>query len=392
MPMTQAQRDANNYASLLGMPLPYDASGNPSGGSAANQTAAPAPAAPSNGAAYNADGSAAAGYTFKPGVGYVKDASAPTAAAQVNANQASPATASPAMGGPSVGEANQLNEQPTQTMSQDSNSVSGSTGDQFFLNGQDQSGFDPSMLPSNAGQTGYNGGSGTLTGGGGSPTIYQQGGTSGSSGTGQMQNPQQSATGSKGGGFGSIGANGTTPQNYTSITPRNSGINTSGAATAYINDTNAAYKAAQQANQQMYNTVNGEFNQNKADLSGGYAQMLGLTQNLGASETAQNQQLTQQQTSDATQRAISQGLGNTTVLSGMQQGAQNQGQLRQLGINNQVAQQQLGVLNTSISGMQQNSLNQAGFQERVSNPYPNTSGYLQAIQMGGSGSGGFYGK
>lgn len=347
MPMTQAQRDANNYASLLGMPLPYDANGNPAGGAAPNTGSQPA-AAP--------------------------------AAAQVAANQQQPANANAPMAGPSVGDANYdvMNQQPTQTMSQNGNSVSGSTGDQFFLNGQDQSGFDPSMLPSNAGQqSGYNGGSGTMTGGGGS---------------GQQQNPQQSASGSKGGGFGSIGANGVTPQNYTSITPRNSGINTSGAATAYINDTNAAYKAAQQANQQMYNTVNGEFNQNKADLSGGYAQMLGLTQNLGASETAQNQQLTQQQTSDATQRAISQGLGNTTVMSGMQQGAQNQGQLRQLGINNQVAQQQLGVLNTSISGMQQNSLNQAGFQERVSNPYPNTSGYLQAIQMGGSGSGGFYGK
>lgn len=364
MAMTQAQRDANNYASLLGQPLPYNADGSPAGGGAQPNTGQPVA----------------------------------QAAAQ---NQTSPANASAPQtaAGPSVGEANQLNDQPTQTMSQGVNSVSGSTGDQFFLGGNDQSGFDPSMLPSNAGNQANYGGSGQMSGGGGS--YGGQGGGAGSmSGSGgfqPMMNPQQSATGgsgggNRGGGFGSIGANGTTPQNYTTITPRNSGINTSGAASAYIADTNAAYKAAQKANQATYNTVNGEYNQNKADLSGGYAQMLGLTQNLGASETAQNQQLTQQQTSDATQRAISQGLGNTSVLSGMQQGAQNQGQIRQLGINNQVANQQLGVLNTSISGMQNNALAQQNFQERVSNPYPNTSGYLQAIQMGGSGSGGFYGQ
>lgn len=367
MPMTQQQRDANNYASLLGQPLPYNADGSPAGGQQQPASAAQPVA---------------------------------QAAAQ---NQTSPQNAQQPMAGPSVGEANQLNEQPTQTMSQGGggNSVSGSTGDQFFLNGQDQTGFDPSMLPSNAGNQANYGGSGQMSGGGGSYGGGGQGGGAGSMSGGAgfqpMVNPQQSATGGGSGGaggrgFGSIGANGTTPQNYTTITPRNSGINTSGAASAYIADTNAAYKAAQKANQATYNTVNGEYNQNKADLSGGYAQMLGLTSNLGASETAQNQQLTQQQTSDATQRAISQGLGNTSVMSGMQQGAQNQGQIRQLGINNQVANQQLGVLNTSISGMQNNALAQQNFQERVSNPYPNTSGYLQAIQMGGSGSGGFYGQ
>lgn len=356
MALTQQQRDANNYASLLGQSLPYNADGSPSGGQQQPASAAQPVA---------------------------------QAAAQ---NQTSPQNAQQPMAGPSVGDANYdvMNEQPTQTMSQGVNSVSGSTGDQFFLGGNDQSGFDPSMLPSNAGnQQQSSGGSGMMTGIF-NPAANSNGGGGGGSGQPGQQSGSQSS--SRGGGFGSIGANGTTPQNYTTITPRNSGINTSGAASAYIADTNAAYKAAQAANQKQYNTINAEYGQNKADLSGGYAQMLGLTQNLGASETAQNQQLTQQQTSDATQRAISQGLGNTSVLSGMQQGAQNQGQIRQLGINNQVANQQLGVLNTSISGMQNNALAQQNFQERVSNPYPNTSGYLQAIQMGGSGAGGFYGQ
>jgi hypothetical protein len=378
--MTQQQRDANNYASLLGQPLPYNADGSPAGGgqNAGNQSQL------AQGLAQNG-----------PGAGFDPIA---TAAAS---NQSAPANAQTAAG-PSVGEANQLNDQPTQTMSQGVNSVSGSTGDQFFLGGNDQSGFDPSMLPSNAGNQANYGGSGTMSTGGGGGLFSGQAASNANS-YGQMTNPSQSATGGQGGQsggsspFGQIGAtNGGTGifgnGGQTTITPKSSGINTSGAASAYIADTNAAYKAAQQANTAMYNTVNGEYNQDKADLSGGYAQMLGLTSNLGASETAQNQQLTQQQTSDATQRAISQGLGNTSVLSGMQQGAQNQGQIRQLGINNQVANQQLGVLNTSISGMQNNALAQQNFQERVSNPYPNTSGYLQAIQMGGSGSGGFYGQ
>lgn len=363
MPLTQAQRDQNNYLSLLGMPIAYDQNGNPVGGA-------------------------------QPNTGQ-----------QVAANQAAPQTATAAAtpqtaAGPSVGQANMM-QQPTQELQQQQpgGTVTGSQ-DQFFLSGSgDMSGYDPSMLPSNG--DGSSGGSGSMGtyGGGGSPTIYQAGSQNSGGGIGQMgQTGAQGVNGAGGGGgsgFGQIGAtNGGSGifsnAGNTSITPRSSGINTSGAASAYIQDTDAAYKAAQAANKQMYNTINGEYNQNKADLSGGYAQMLGLTSNLGSSETAQNQQLTQQQTSDATQRAISQGLGNTTVLSGMQQGAQNAGQLRQLGINNQVANQQLGVLNTSIQGMQNNSLAQQNFQERVQNPYPNTSGYLQAIQMGGSGK--FYGQ
>ncbi len=357
MAMTQAQRDANNYASLLGMPLPYDANGNPAGGQQ--------PASPSQPIAQAA----------------AQNQAAPANSSMPNLGQAN--TSTPTQGIAGYGSSDPYDTGQTTTgVDNGLGTSSGSTGDQFFNGSADQTGFDPSMLPSN--QTGYNAGS---SGGSGQMQIYNPAASSGGGGgIGQMtgQNGQSA--------FGNIGASGGGGTYGTQITPRNSGINTSGAASAYIADTNAAYAAAQKANQQMYNTVNSEYNQDKSNLSGGYAQMLGLTQNLGASETAQNQQLTQQQTSDATQRAISQGLGNTSVLSGMQQGAQNQGQIRQLGINNQVANQQLGVLNTSISGMQQNAINQQNFQERVSNPYPNTSGYMQAIQMGGSGAGGFYGQ
>ncbi len=74
-----------------------------------------------------------------------------------------------------------------------------------------------------------------------------------------------------------------------------------------------------------------------------YAKMLGLAGANQASQQMQNQQLTGQQIGQGMQQALSGGFGNSTVLPGIINQAQNLGAQRGANIAGQTAQQQLAV-------------------------------------------------
>lgn len=302
---------------------------------------------------------------------------------------------------------------PAQNVQGTGNTVAGSNYNMFLNGGGDTTGFDPSMMPGN-GQPGgqpmtqgsgqviggaagggmYGGGGGGGYGGGGGmgggPTVYPpMPGAGGGSGGGGSANGSGSGGGAGGGSNYGLGP---TPSGYTQVHP-NPGPNVGPALNNYLQSMNSAYKDAKTANEQRYNQINGMYGQDQTQLNSNYANMLGLVKGNDTFQKAQNDEQTQNNMGAMSQRMVSMGLGNSTVLPTMQQGVQREGALRGMAIDNANVNQQLGVLGQQSGAIQQSRQNQENFMERRQDPYPNTSSYLEAIMGGGGGyRGGFFGK
>lgn len=140
-----------------------------------------------------------------------------------------------------------------------------------------------------------------------------------------------------------------------------------GAATAPAAPNANPYNS-QIASQYMQGLTN-QFNQANTANQNQLNQMMGIANNYGQGQIAASNQLGAQQEAQSGQNMQSRGLGNSTVMQGMDNSIQGQTQIRNAGINDQMAQLQLGVLG-------QNTIQQ-----------PNLSAYAQLASQPGAFSG-----
>lgn len=293
--------------------------------------------------------------------------------------------------------------------------VSGSGGNFLMGNPGNMNGFDPSMLSGMGGGDG-----GGLSSGNGVITPSAGGSTAGNpmstdlaaNGMGLSTGPtvyppapppvsQPGETGKTGGagggeGYGMAGGsvgnvNTSTPLGHVvSINPAGGGV-AGGAGGA--NPGNQAilkaaidqYNQAKQANVDRYAQALGLTNQQQSQAQTHYDEEKGLTTANATSQKAELDQRTKNQQSDALQRMISGGLGNTTVLPSVQSGIQHQADLSGLAIDANQQNAQLGLASQRDASQQsaQNQQLQTIIGRTDSAPDINT--ILQLVASGGGG-------